>query len=95
LRHRLAEKLSYKIALGQGFGMGLEDAVALGVLLPKTTHVSAVETRLAAYERLRKERAEFVARESYEQQHVPAKRGLYLRSKSHSTSVLILWYKSF
>ncbi|KAJ7909043.1 FAD/NAD(P)-binding domain-containing protein [Mycena leptocephala] len=74
--------------LGQGFGMGLEDVVALGVLLPKTTHVSAVETRLAAYERLRKERAEFVARESFEQQHVPAKRGLYLRTSEMRDMVM-------
>ncbi|KAJ7300833.1 FAD/NAD(P)-binding domain-containing protein [Mycena albidolilacea] len=66
--------------LGQGFGMGLEDAVALGALLPKATPVSRVESRLVAYEKLRKERAEFVAKESFEQQHVPAKRGLYLRS---------------
>ncbi|KAJ7035262.1 FAD/NAD(P)-binding domain-containing protein [Mycena alexandri] len=65
--------------LGQGFGMGLEDAVALGALLPKSTHINAIEARLLAYESLRKERAEFVARESFEQQHVPAKRGLYLR----------------
>ncbi|KAF7354548.1 FAD/NAD(P)-binding domain-containing protein [Mycena sanguinolenta] len=66
--------------LGQGFGMGLEDAVALGALLPKGTLASRVESRLFAYEKLRKERAEFVAKESFEQQHVPAKRGLYLRS---------------
>ncbi|KAJ7196198.1 FAD/NAD(P)-binding domain-containing protein [Mycena pura] len=66
--------------LGQGFGMGLEDAVALGTLLPKATPLSRVESRLGAYEKLRKERAEFVAKESFEQQHVPAKRGLYLRS---------------
>jgi len=66
--------------LGQGFGMGLEDAVALGVLLPRKTHRSAIPSRLVAYERLRKERAEFVAAESFEQQHLPQKRGLYLRS---------------
>jgi hypothetical protein len=62
--------------------MGLEDAVALGALLPKATPVSRVESRLVAYEKLRKERAEFVAKESFEQQHVPAKRGLYLRCTS-------------
>ncbi|KAJ7629737.1 FAD/NAD(P)-binding domain-containing protein [Mycena polygramma] len=74
--------------LGQGFGMGLEDAVALGVLLPKTTLVDAVEGRLVAFEKLRKERAEFVARESFEQQHVPAKRGLYLRSSEMRDRVM-------
>ncbi|KAJ7754165.1 FAD/NAD(P)-binding domain-containing protein [Mycena maculata] len=66
--------------LGQGFGMGLEDAVALGVLLPKMTPASKIPSRLLAYERLRKPRAEFIAAESFEQQHIPAKRGLYLRS---------------
>ncbi|KAJ6578112.1 FAD/NAD(P)-binding domain-containing protein [Mycena capillaripes] len=74
--------------LGQGFGMGLEDAVALGVLLPKATHVEAVESRLRAYERLRKERAEFVAMESFEQQHSPAKRGLYLRCNEMRDKVM-------
>lgn len=69
-------------ALGQGFGMGLEDAVALGVLLPRATDRSAIPSRLVAYERLRKERAEFVAAESFEQQHLPQKRGLYLRCMS-------------
>uniref|UniRef100_A0A3G9K5C8 Hispidin-3-hydroxylase n=1 Tax=Neonothopanus nambi TaxID=71958 RepID=H3H_NEONM len=67
--------------LGQGFGMGLEDAVALGTLLPKGTTASQIETRLAVYEQLRKDRAEFVAAESYEEQYVPEMRGLYLRSK--------------
>ncbi|KAJ7018247.1 FAD/NAD(P)-binding domain-containing protein [Mycena alexandri] len=74
--------------LGQGFGMGLEDAVALGALLPKSTHINAIEARLLAYESLRKERAEFVARESFEQQHVPAKRGLYLRSSEMRDRVM-------
>ncbi|KAK0190788.1 FAD/NAD(P)-binding domain-containing protein [Armillaria mellea] len=66
--------------LGQGFGMGLEDAVALAALLPMGTNVSDVENRLIAYETLRKERAEYVATESLEQQDIPGKRGLYLRS---------------
>ncbi|PBK69781.1 FAD/NAD(P)-binding domain-containing protein [Armillaria solidipes] len=66
--------------LGQGFGMGLEDAVALAALLPMGTKVSDVESRLIAYESLRKERAEYVATESLEQQNIPGKRGLYLRS---------------
>ncbi|KAK0482059.1 FAD/NAD(P)-binding domain-containing protein [Armillaria luteobubalina] len=66
--------------LGQGFGMGLEDAVALAALLPRGTKVSDVENRLVAYESLRKERAEYVATESLEQQDIPGKRGLYLRS---------------
>ncbi|KAK0453802.1 FAD/NAD(P)-binding domain-containing protein [Armillaria borealis] len=67
--------------LGQGFGMGLEDAVALAALLPMGTKVSDVENRLIAYESLRKERAEYVATESLEQQNIPGKRGLYLRCK--------------
>ncbi|KAJ7734828.1 FAD/NAD(P)-binding domain-containing protein [Mycena metata] len=74
--------------LGQGFGMGLEDAVALGALLPKSTDINAIEARLLTYESLRKERVEFVARESFEQQHVPAKRGLYLRSSEMRDKVM-------
>lgn len=66
--------------LGQGFGMGLEDAVALAALLPMGTNASDVENRLIAYESLRKERAEYVATESLEQQDIAGKRGLYLRS---------------
>ncbi|KAG7449471.1 FAD/NAD(P)-binding domain-containing protein [Guyanagaster necrorhizus] len=66
--------------LGQGFGMGLEDAVALATLLPMGTKVSDIENRLVAYESLRKGRAEYVAMESFEQQNIPEKRGLYLRS---------------
>lgn len=66
--------------LGQGFGMGLEDAVALATLLPMGTKLSDIENRLVAYENLRKERAEYVATESLEQQDIPGKRGLYLRS---------------
>lgn len=69
-------------ALGQGFGMGLEDAVALGTLLPSSTPSSDIPSRLVAYEKLRKARAEYVSKESYEQQHVREKRGLYLRCTS-------------
>ncbi|KAJ7149950.1 FAD/NAD(P)-binding domain-containing protein [Mycena filopes] len=74
--------------LGQGFGMGLEDAIALATLLPKSTDPRTIEARLVAYEALRKERAEYVARESFEQQHVPAKRGLYLRSSEMRDKVM-------
>ncbi len=61
--------------------MGLEDAVALATLLPMGTKLSDIENRLVAYESLRKERAEYVATESLEQQDIPGKRGLYLRCK--------------
>ncbi|CAK5268924.1 unnamed protein product [Mycena citricolor] len=67
--------------LGQGFGMGLEDAVALGTLLPLGTTPEEIPDRLTLWQDLVKPRAEFVATESYEQQHIPAKRGLYLRSQ--------------
>lgn len=61
--------------------MGLEDAVALATLLPMGTKLSDIENRLVAYESLRKERAEYVATESLEQQDIPGKRGLYFRCK--------------
>ncbi|KAK0461975.1 FAD/NAD(P)-binding domain-containing protein [Desarmillaria tabescens] len=74
--------------LGQGFGMGLEDAVALATLLPLGTRVSDVEKHLVAYESLRKERAEYVAMESFEQQDIATKRGLYLRSPTMRDKIM-------
>ncbi|KAJ6622462.1 hypothetical protein B0H10DRAFT_1788046 [Mycena sp. CBHHK59/15] len=54
--------------LGQGAAMAMEDAGALGALLPAGTKREDIPERLAAYEALRKERADYVARESVEQQ---------------------------
>ncbi|KAJ7471434.1 FAD/NAD(P)-binding domain-containing protein [Mycena galericulata] len=53
--------------LGQGAGMAIEDAGALGCLLPSGTRREDVPARLQAYQDLRKQRGEFVNRESIEQ----------------------------
>ncbi|KAJ7643530.1 FAD/NAD(P)-binding domain-containing protein [Roridomyces roridus] len=74
--------------LGQGFGMGLEDAVALGVLLPSGTAPEEIPDRLQVYERLRKERAEYVSKESFDQQKMAEKRGVYLRSREMRDKVM-------
>ncbi|KAJ6468781.1 hypothetical protein C8R45DRAFT_1017572, partial [Mycena sanguinolenta] len=54
--------------LGQGAGMSLEDAAAIGCLIPLGTKREEIPARLEAYQHLRKFRGEF-------------KRGLYSRSK--------------
>ncbi|KAF9021452.1 FAD/NAD(P)-binding domain-containing protein [Hymenopellis radicata] len=51
-------------SLGQGAAMALEDAAAVGALFPAGTPAADVPARLAAFEALRKPRAEWVARES-------------------------------
>ncbi|KAJ7450280.1 FAD/NAD(P)-binding domain-containing protein [Mycena galericulata] len=61
--------------LGQGAAMAVEDAAALGCMLPLGTKREEVMSRLAAYQA---ERGEFVARESFEQATVSSKGGLYL-----------------
>ncbi|KAJ7153099.1 FAD/NAD(P)-binding domain-containing protein [Mycena crocata] len=66
--------------LGQGAGMALEDAAALGCLIPLGTRREDIPGRLEAYQELRKSRGEFVNRESLEQATQPSKRGLYSRS---------------
>ncbi|KAJ6560804.1 FAD/NAD(P)-binding domain-containing protein [Mycena vulgaris] len=68
-------------SLGQGAAMAVEDAGALGALLPAGTARADVPARLAAYEALRKPRGEWVSRESLEQAVVPKQRGAYSRSK--------------
>ncbi|KAJ7634569.1 hypothetical protein FB45DRAFT_1141726 [Roridomyces roridus] len=50
--------------MGQGSAMAIEDAGVLGVLLPFGTTQDAIYSRLAAYEMLRKERGEFVNKQS-------------------------------
>jgi len=67
--------------LGQGAGMALEDAAAIGCLIPMGTRREDIPARLEAYQQLRKSRGEFVNRESLEQATQPAKRGLYGRAK--------------
>ncbi|KAJ7050628.1 hypothetical protein C8F01DRAFT_1377394 [Mycena amicta] len=55
--------------LGQGAAMAIEDAGALGALFPAGTSRDSeqVEARLGMYETVRKERAEWVGRESVQQ----------------------------
>ncbi|KAJ7459403.1 FAD/NAD(P)-binding domain-containing protein [Mycena galericulata] len=67
--------------LGQGAGMALEDAAAIGCLIPSGTKREEIPARLEAYQELRKSRGEFVNRESLEQATQPSKRGKYARSK--------------
>ncbi|KAJ7081830.1 hypothetical protein B0H15DRAFT_447321 [Mycena belliarum] len=50
--------------LGQGAGMAIEDAGALGCLLPLGTTREDIPARLQAYQELRKQRGEFVQAES-------------------------------
>ncbi|KAJ7870428.1 hypothetical protein B0H13DRAFT_2556265 [Mycena leptocephala] len=68
--------------LGQGAAMGFEEAGTLGVLFPLGTTREQVPARLAAYEALRKPRADYIATESTEQIINPAKRGAMMKSKS-------------
>ncbi|KAF7339247.1 FAD/NAD(P)-binding domain-containing protein [Mycena venus] len=67
--------------LGQDAGMALEDAAAIGCLIPLGTRREDIPARLEAYQYLRKSRGEFVNRESLEQATQPSKRGLYARCK--------------
>ncbi|KAF7360978.1 MFS domain-containing protein [Mycena sanguinolenta] len=68
--------------LAQGAAMAIEDAGALGILFPAGTTSADVPARLNAYQELRKERDEFVGRESLEQAVLPAKVGEFIRSLS-------------
>ncbi|KAJ7306968.1 FAD/NAD(P)-binding domain-containing protein [Mycena albidolilacea] len=65
--------------LGQGASQAMEDAAALGVLLPLGTTRTDIPARLKAYEALRKERAELIGRKSHDQMMVPSERGKYSR----------------
>jgi salicylate hydroxylase len=65
--------------LGQGAAMGFEEAGTLGVLFPLGTTREQVPARLAAYEALRKPRADYIATESTEQIMNPAKRGAMMK----------------
>ncbi|KAJ7888802.1 FAD/NAD(P)-binding domain-containing protein [Mycena leptocephala] len=74
--------------LGQGAAMAIEEAGALGCLLPLGTTTEDVPARLEAYQTLRKERGEFVRAESILQAEVPAKRGSFLRSREMQASLI-------
>ncbi|KAJ7827241.1 hypothetical protein B0H14DRAFT_3720974, partial [Mycena olivaceomarginata] len=65
--------------LGQGAAQAIEDAGALSILFPAGTARTEIPARLKAFEGLRKERAELIARESHNQMMVPSERGKYLR----------------
>ncbi|KAJ7723495.1 hypothetical protein DFH07DRAFT_971508 [Mycena maculata] len=66
--------------IGQGAAMSIEDGVTIACLLPLGTTREQIPGRLYTYQTLRKERGEFVVRESLEQVTIPSKRGLYSRS---------------
>ncbi|KAF7336982.1 FAD/NAD(P)-binding domain-containing protein [Mycena venus] len=66
--------------LGQGAALAIEEAGALGCLLPRGTRREDVPGRLEAYQTLRKPRGDYVNREALEQATEPVKRGLYFRS---------------
>ncbi|KAJ7879154.1 FAD/NAD(P)-binding domain-containing protein [Mycena leptocephala] len=74
--------------LGQGAGMAIEDAAAIGCLIPLGTRREEIPARLEAYQHLRKSRGEFVNRESLEQATQPSKRGLYARSNEMQTFLI-------
>ncbi|KAK7002374.1 FAD/NAD(P)-binding domain-containing protein [Favolaschia claudopus] len=65
--------------LGQGAAQAVEDAGALGLLLPSSTKRAEIPERLEAYHQLRKERVERITRESYDQMTVPKERGKFSR----------------
>ncbi|KAJ7111977.1 hypothetical protein C8R44DRAFT_883009 [Mycena epipterygia] len=67
--------------LGQGAGMAIEEAGALGCLLPAGTRREDIPARLAAYQDLRKLRGEFVKTESVEQVARILDGGEFLRSQ--------------
>ncbi|KAF7321667.1 FAD/NAD(P)-binding domain-containing protein [Mycena kentingensis (nom. inval.)] len=66
--------------LGQGAAMAIEEAATLGCLLPLGTKREDVPARLAAFEKLRKERGEFVNTESVAQA-MPEKRNKYIEER--------------
>ncbi|KAJ7830880.1 FAD/NAD(P)-binding domain-containing protein [Mycena olivaceomarginata] len=66
--------------LGQGAALAVEEAGALGCLLPRGTRREDVPRRLEAYQTLRKPRGDYVNREALDQTTEPSKRGLYFRS---------------
>ncbi|KAJ7915325.1 FAD/NAD(P)-binding domain-containing protein [Mycena leptocephala] len=74
--------------LGQGAGMAIEDAAAIGCLIPLGTRREEIPARLEAYQHLRKSRGEFVNQESLEQATQPSKRGLYARSNEMQTFLI-------
>jgi len=74
--------------LGQGAGMALEDAAAIGCLIPLGTTRDDIPARLQAYQELRKSRGEFVNRQSLEQATQPSKRGLYARSQDQQAFLM-------
>ncbi|KAF8132198.1 hypothetical protein K438DRAFT_830770 [Mycena galopus ATCC 62051] len=71
--------------LGQGAGMAVEEAAALGCLLPAGTRREDIPARLKAYQDLRKQRGDFVNAESVEQ---VSKGYTFVRSKEIQSYIL-------
>ncbi|KAJ6592693.1 FAD/NAD(P)-binding domain-containing protein [Mycena capillaripes] len=74
--------------IGQGAAMSLEDAVTVACLMPLGTRTEHVPRLLEAYQILRKARGEFVLTEAVEQVTIPAKRGLYSKSKEMQAIII-------
>ncbi|KAJ6464839.1 FAD/NAD(P)-binding domain-containing protein [Mycena sanguinolenta] len=66
--------------LGQGAAAAIEEAGALGCLLPFGTRREELPSRLEAYQAVRKPRGDYINREALEQAVDSSKRGLYWRS---------------
>ncbi|KAF7297777.1 FAD/NAD(P)-binding domain-containing protein [Mycena kentingensis (nom. inval.)] len=67
--------------LGQGAAMAIEEAGTLGCLFPLGTRREDVPARLVAFEKLRKERGDFVNAESVAQA-MPEKRSKYIQERN-------------
>ncbi|KAF7337008.1 FAD/NAD(P)-binding domain-containing protein [Mycena venus] len=74
--------------LSQGAAMAIEEAAALGCLLPVGTSREDVPARLEAYQTLRKARGEHASTSSMSQSTGPEKRGLYNRSQEMEASLI-------
>ncbi|KAJ7023169.1 FAD/NAD(P)-binding domain-containing protein [Mycena alexandri] len=74
--------------MAQGSAMAIEDAGALGVLLPAGTRRSNVPARLAGYESLRRERGDFINQESLDQAIIPGKLGGFFRCEEMQGRIL-------
>ncbi|KAJ7716184.1 hypothetical protein B0H14DRAFT_3171115 [Mycena olivaceomarginata] len=67
-----------QVPIGQGAAQAIEDAGTLSIS-SQLGRRAQTYPRLKAFEGLRKERAELIARESHDQMMVPSERGKYLR----------------
>ncbi|KAJ7669536.1 hypothetical protein DFH06DRAFT_1469107 [Mycena polygramma] len=74
--------------LGQGAAMAVEEAGALGCLLPAGTRREDVPARLVAYEDIRKQRGEYIGTESVDQVHKIVHGGALVQSLEIQATLL-------